>query len=1178
MAENEVNEQLEKRAADAPSPDPIADRSFSVPLVVSALGLMLALLWSMYDEVIGQRPWKAYQREFVSVYKDHLETIRDTQAGAERRVKESPEYQELLAKYQEEERQAKPRMDEISARVKALNQQLDDITPQFQDTRAWIAARTFTLETTPEGARQNVRNAIAEKKAEKESVSYTAADGGQRREESLSFTELEAMYNRLTDEKALLAAELIALSRPVNEARQKLDTYTQDNLAGLTPQQVDGLRQNLDRFDYKIRQIHVAEGDLVDRCESCHLGIREPLTLTRRQMGGEAAFVSHPNKELLRIHDPERFGCSTCHGGNGRATVSVEKGHGRYKHWLWPMYYKENMEAGCNQCHNQDRVTPGANVLNEGKNLYSIKGCVGCHRYEGFDREADALSNSRQQMRQLEMQRKEYQLAVDDLKQDRGETRARQLTPNSANLEINQILAYVSQTVSNLDSRIAEHDRQSKYLMQDVKKVGPNLKEIKAKVRKEWLPIWLKDPQAFRPGTKMPSFRLEDDEIEALSAFLWQEALDVKAQPQAQGDVNHGKELFKTIGCMACHSIDGGAIGLGEGRTGGEFAANLSRVGEKANYDYIVRWVYNPRKRLAPYSPSAKRDLLPADYRGKGLPFLFDEEHSKSPIDGRELLVHNMTVMPNFRLTETDARDIASFLMSLRKGDPKYPAAPFMDDTSLVEKGKRLARSYGCAGCHEIKGMEDEQRIGTELTPEGSKPIERLDFALLTEHAKRNLDPLTGEEIENTNGRTKWYDHKGFFENKLKNPAIYDLGKEKAPEERLKMPNIFLEEQDITALTTFLLGSVESALPASLRYNPTGQKKAVQDGWWVIQKYNCMGCHNVLAGQDSTLMSLPMYLTADGKEQLPPRLTTQGARVNPDWLLKFLRDPSLNEQGSGGQSSGGIIRTAMPNLMAHLTGGGQGSTARNAPTTAQSGAPAGAPTTSTAPAPQEPAFMLSPQPGANRNGVRGYLKARMPTFNFSPNELQALVNFFMGGSAQQMPYIPEQLEPLTPDEQNIARAIFTSDAAPCLQCHMTGDPAHDIKATAPNFLQARERLKPGWTERWLLAPDLISPGTSMPSGLFERDTAHERWVTKGVNSPAIQGYTKDHVNLLVRYMFQITADEQRRLAAGRGSGGGATPAATPASAATRSAPADGRKTASSLKRWGERLSTGGSGR
>jgi hypothetical protein len=172
----------------------------------------------------------------------------------------------------------------------------------------------------------------------------------------------------------------------------------------------------------------------------------------------------------------------------------------------------------------------------------------------------------------------------------------------------------------------------------------------------------------------------------------------------------------------------------------------------------------------------------------------------------------------------------------------------------------------------------------------------------------------------------------------------------------------------------------------------------------------------------------------------------------------------------------------------------------------------------------------------------------MPTFDFSPNELQALVNFFMGASAQQQPYIAERLDPLGTDEQGLARALFTSDAAPCLKCHMTGDPAHDAKATAPNFLVAPERLKPAWTRRWLLEPAVISPGTSMPSELFKRDTSHERWVFSGPTPPAFQSYEKDHVDLLVRYMFQMTPDEQRRL----GTGGGA-PAAAPGAPARTSA-------------------------
>src|SRR2546429_4108867 len=93
-----------------------------------------------------------------------------------------------------------------------------------------------------------------------------------------------------------------------------------------------------------------------------------------------------------------------------------------------------------------------------------------------------------------------------------------------------------------------------------------------------------------------------------------------------------------------------------------------------------------------------------------------------------------MTVMPSLRLSETDAEDIASYLITLRKKSPSdYADASFMDDPQLKEQGKKWVRFFGCFGCHELSGLEDEGRIGTELTAEGSKPVERLDFALLTE-------------------------------------------------------------------------------------------------------------------------------------------------------------------------------------------------------------------------------------------------------------------------------------------------------------------------------------------------------------------------------------------------------------------------------------------------------------
>src|SRR5260370_25866493 len=268
-------------------------------------------------------------------------------------------------------------------------------------------------------------------------------------------------------------------------------------------------------------------------------------------------------------------------------------------------------------------------------------------------------------------------------------------------------------------------------------------------------------------------------------------------------------------GSLGCHSV-----GEGDQTQGETFGDNLTRVGEKANYDYLVRWVHNARQRTRPYCPLEKKDIGPEDYAKKGLPYVFDLQNSKCSNDGHELQVQNMTVMPSLRLTEQDASDVASYLVTLKKKEPgSYPDAAFMDDPKLKDEGKKWIRHFGCAGCHEISGFEDEGRIGTELTYEGSKPIERLDFALLTEMAQRG----DGEPIKDPDDRARlpegpakgpWYSNLGFFEHKLAEPNVWDQGKIKSETQKLRMPNVHLTPEQIRALTTFLMGSQESALPA----------------------------------------------------------------------------------------------------------------------------------------------------------------------------------------------------------------------------------------------------------------------------------------------------------------------------------------------------------------------------
>ncbi|MGC1674048.1 MAG: hypothetical protein WA739_17445, partial [Candidatus Acidiferrales bacterium] len=424
------------------------------------------------------------------------------------------------------------------------------------------------------------------------------------------------------------------------------------------------------------------------------------------------------------------------------------------------------------------------------------------------------------------------------------------------------------------------------------------------------------------------------------------------------------------------------------------------------------------------------------------------------------------------RLSIEDSRDIASYLMTQKHADATYAAASYMDDPKLAAEGKDLVRHFGCAGCHEISGLEDEGRIGTELTNEGSKPIERLDFALWTEDAKRGVLP-DGKRNIRQGKQIAWFDSKGFFEEKMKNPAVYDQGKYHAnPMDTLRMPKPNLQSNaEVEALVTMLLGSTDPTLPPEYMYKPQDRRRYIQEGWWIVTKYNCIGCHQIDVGQKSVLMTLPMY-QGENKANLPPVLTTEGARVNPDWLRQFLANPSLS-------------------------------------------------TTDT-----------------NRNGVRQYLQVRMPTFYLSDDEIRKLTLFFEAMSAQPDPFIPPKVEPLTDVERAAARGLFTSPAAPCLKCHMTGNEAHDKNASAPNFLLARERLQPAWTARWITDPAKIIPGTAMPSGLFHKDG--DNWVFSGPVPGAMAQYHGDQAELLVRYMFSLTPQEQAALLGSTPKGGGST--------------------------------------
>ena len=69
-----------------------------------------------------------------------------------------------------------------------------------------------------------------------------------------------------------------------------------------------------------------------------------------------------------------------------------------------------------------------------------------------------------------------------------------------------------------------------------------------------------------------------------------------------------------------------------------------------------------------------------------------------------------------------------------------------------------------------IDGFENGKPIGVELTHEGSKPLDKLDFGHIHSIGHNNYS---------------------WFEQKLANPRIFDRDKIVAPEDKSRMPNFY---------------------------------------------------------------------------------------------------------------------------------------------------------------------------------------------------------------------------------------------------------------------------------------------------------------------------------------------------------------------------------------------------
>jgi mono/diheme cytochrome c family protein len=126
-------------------------------------------------------------------------------------------------------------------------------------------------------------------------------------------------------------------------------------------------------FSVQLRQIVVPSLGAADRCVSCHLGMAPGV----EAISGDPLFG--PHSEIP--HDPMELGCTSCHGGQGRATVRADA-HGDVDHWPEPMLPARFSAAGCGTCHTHLAI-PNIDQVNRELALLERHDCLACHRLDG---------------------------------------------------------------------------------------------------------------------------------------------------------------------------------------------------------------------------------------------------------------------------------------------------------------------------------------------------------------------------------------------------------------------------------------------------------------------------------------------------------------------------------------------------------------------------------------------------------------------------------------------------------------------------------------------------------------------------------------------------------------------------------------------------------------------------